>query len=189
MDRVMRDLAGRQHGAVAREQVRKQGISRHSISCRLASPDWKPVTPRVMRLAGMPKTDEQRAMTAVLDAGEGAVISHGSAAALWALPGFDLSKFHVSRPRTGPNRATTLAKLHSPRLLPPHHCTSIRLVPVTTLVRTIFDLAGSEHAGRAERALHAALKRGLSWDVIEGHLGEVAERGRTGVTVMRGAAR
>jgi very-short-patch-repair endonuclease len=185
MDGLMRRLAERQHGLVGRDQLRGRGISRHSVCCRLRSPDWMPVTSRVLRLVGMPESDEQRAVAAVLDAGEGSVLSHRSAAALWGLPGFDLRDLEVSRPRTGANRTTTLAKLHHPRFLPAHHCTEARGIPVTTLVRTIFDLAGSEHPGRAERAFHAALKRGLSWPTIEGHLSEVAERGRVGIALMR----
>lgn len=185
MDRLMRELAERQHGVVGREQLRGRGISCHSVSCRLRSPDWTPSGSRVVRLVGMPQSDEQRAMTAVLDAGEGAVLSHRSAAAMWGLLGFDLKQLEVSRARTGPNRPTRLAKVHHPRLLPARHCTAIGHIPVTTLVRTVFDLAGNEHAQRAERALHAALKRGLSWTAVEDHLSETAARGRGGIALLR----
>lgn len=184
-DHILRALAKRQHGVVGRQQLRGRGGHRQALSRRLSSPDWEAVTPRVLKLAGMPETDEQRAMAAVLDAGEEAVISHGSAAALWGLPGFDLGRVQVSRPRSGTDRPTVLAVLHHPRMLPPHHRTVLCHIPVTTLVRTVFDLAGTEHPGRAERALHAAVKRGLSWAAIESHLEEVAERGRTGVALIR----
>lgn len=133
----------------------------------------------------MPKDDEQRAMSAVLDSGDGAVLSHRSAAATWGLPGFDMTELEVSRPRTGANRATGLAQLHHPCDLPAHHCTTRDGLPVTTLARTVFDLTGTEHPGRAERALHAALRAGLRWTTIENYLNELARRGRPGIELMR----
>jgi very-short-patch-repair endonuclease len=133
----------------------------------------------------MPETQEQRAMAAVLDAGPGAVVSHQSAAALWGLAGFNLEKLEVSRPREGGNRPTTLAELHHPRSLPLHHCTRRHQLPVTTLVRTVFDLAGSEYPARAEGALHSALRAGLRWATVREHLDEVAGKGRPGIRLMR----
>lgn len=185
LDHLMRELAIRQHGVVSREQLRRQGVHRHEVARRLASGAWALATARVLRLTGMPETDQQQAMAAVLDAGEGAVLSHRSAAALWELPGFGLEELEVSRPRAGPNRATTLAKLHHPRLLPPRHCTVRHRLPVTTLVRTVFDLAGSEYPARAENALHSALRAGLGWHTVEDHLRRVAQKGRPGIELMR----
>ena len=133
----------------------------------------------------MPETDEQRAMAAVLDAGCGAVASNESAAALWGLPGFDLGSLELSRPRSGPNRPTVLAEVHHPLLLPADQCTVRKRIPVTTLACTVFDLAGSVHAARAERALHAALRLGLSWPTVLAHLAELGEHGRPGIALMR----
>jgi len=185
LDRLMRNLAEQQQGVVGREQLRERGVCRQAVAARLRSPDWTAVTPRVLRLVGIPANDKQRAMSAVLDSGAGAVLSHRSAAAAWGLPGFNLAELELSRQRTGANRGTTLARLHHPCHLPPHHCTIHRGLPVTTLVRTVFDLAGSEHAGRAERALHAALRAGLRWSTIEDHLHELARQGRPGIELMR----
>ncbi len=185
LDRLMRELAVAQHGVVSRDQLRRVGAHRQAAAGRLRSGEWAPVTTRVMRLVGVAESREQRAMAAVLDAGEGSVLSHQSAAALWGLPGFDLHEVEISRPRTGPNRGTTLARVHHPRLLPPHHCSVRRQVPVTTLVRTVFDLAGSEHPARAENALHSALRAGLGWDTVRDHLKQVAQKGRPGIELMR----
>ncbi len=185
LDRLMRELAEQQHGVVSREQLRDRGVCRQAVAARLRSPDWTAVTPRVLRVVGMPEDGEQRAMSAILDSGSGAVLSHRPAAALWGLPGFDMAELQVSRRRAGANRGTTLARLHHPCHLPAHHCTVRSGLPVTSLVRTVFDLAGSEYPGRAERALHAALRAGLRWSTIEAHMGELARRGRPGIQVMR----
>jgi len=132
LDRLMRNLAEQQQGVVGREQLRERGVCRQAVAARLRSPDWTAVTPRVLRLAGMPANDKQRAMSAVLDSGAGAVLSHRSAAAAWGLPGFNLAELELSRQRTGANRGTTLARLHHPCHLPPHHYTIHRGLPLRT---------------------------------------------------------
>ncbi len=185
VDHLMRVLAEQQHGLVSRDQLRPRGVNRQCVEKRLRSPDWAAISRRVLRLVGVPGTDEQRAMAAVLDAGEQAVLSHHSAAALWGLPGFRLRPLHASRSRSATKRPTALATVHHPVFLPPHHLASRRGIPVTTLVRTVFDVAGAVHPGLAEQAFHAALRLGLSWAAVEGHLGELGERGRDGISVMR----
>lgn len=105
LDRRMRTWAAEQHALVGRDQLRSCGASRQAVANRLRSPDWEALTTRVMRLIGAPVTGEQRAMAAVLDAGDGAVISHAAAAALWGLPGFDLRCIDLrgrGRPPPGP---------------------------------------------------------------------------------------
>ncbi|HSH59455.1 MAG TPA: hypothetical protein VK988_07400 [Acidimicrobiales bacterium] len=56
---------------------------------------------------------------------------------------------------------------------------------MTSLVRTVFDLAGAVHPARAERALHAALRAGLSWTALQTHLLAEARQGRDGISLMR----
>ena len=185
VDQLMRSLSSRQHGVVGRDQLREQGVSRQAVGFRLRSTDWEVLTPRVLRLVGAPVTDRQRAMAAVLDAGGGAVVSHGSAAALWELPGFDLRRIHVSRARSATSRPTTLAAVHHPRALPEHHRSVCHRIPVTTLARTVVDLAATAHPARVELALHAAVRVGLAWTVAHDVVRELSARGRTGVGVAR----
>jgi len=185
LDDLMHALAEKQHGVVGREQLRSRGVSRQVIAGRLRSPDWSAMTGRVLVLEGMPGSGEQRAMAAVLDAGAGAVVSHQSAAALWGVPGFHLEPLVLSRPRTGAKRRTAIATVHHPVTLPPDHITTRGGIPVTNLVRTVFDLAGVVHPARAERALQAALRLGLSWTTVDRHLVTQARQGRDGISVMR----
>ena len=185
VDRLFRTLAEAQQGLVGRHQVRGRGVSRQAVRCRLESPDWDLFTERVLRLVGMPRTAEQRAMAATLDAGPGAVLSHTSAAALWRLRGFDLDCLQVSRSRLGTDRPTALATVHTPMLLPEHHRTLHRDIPVTTLARTVVDLATTEHPNRVEVALHAALRVGLRWKDLETTAADLDGRGRAGVAVVR----
>jgi len=125
-------------------------------------------------------------MAAVLDAGNGAAASHCSAAALWRLPGFRFDELDVARPHDSDCHRPSLARLHRTRLLPPHHVTSVDGIPVTTPARTLFDLAAMLNPHRTERALDNALAMspGLL-RALHRMLPELAERGRTGITLMR----
>lgn len=183
LDRMMRAMAAGQHGLVSREQLRREGAGRQAVARRLSSPDWEPYTSRVLRLAGAPVTDRQRAMAATLDAGPGAVLSHRSAAALSGIAGFDLRVLDVSRPRAGQHRPTGLATLHQPLVLPASHRAVRNGIPVTSLARTVVDLAAREHPGRVERIAHAAVTLGLRWTALEAVLGDLP--GRPGAALIR----
>ncbi len=144
------------------------------------------MTSRVLRLVGSVPTFEQRCMAAALDAAPRAVVSHRSAARLWRLPGFVDDEIHVSRLRGGTRHPVGLGILHGPELLPDSHLTARDAVPVTTVARTIFDLAGDEHAGRVARALDNALARHLTGvAALHRVTTELAEHGRSGSTLMR----
>ncbi len=182
----MRAVVERQHGVVSRTQVRGLGASRDAVQSRLRSPGWEAVSSRVLRLAGTPPTFRQRCMAAALDAGRGAVVSHPAAANLWGLPGFGTEHVHVSRPRAATSRVGSLATVHEPRFLPDHHRTLVDRIPVTTVARTVFDLAGCLHPLRTERALDNALARELvDLETMRAVAIELLEHGRTGSALMR----
>jgi len=187
LDKGLRQLSELQHSVVTRSQARSMGASRAAVARRSASEAWEAVTPRVLRLVGAVSTFEQRCMAAVLDAGPHVVVSHQSAARLWRLPGFVDDEIHVSRPRRGGTRfRTEIAVLHRPRALPSSHVTTSRAIPVTTVSRTVFDLAGVIHAGRLERALDNALARHLTTtQALHDLTRELVEHGRRGSSVMR----
>src|SRR5206468_5572438 len=91
--------------------------------------------PRVMKLVGAPWTPERPIMSAVLDGGPGTVASYRAAAALWRLPGFDLSVLECSRERGHTSRRASIGTLHLPRWLPPQHVTEVAGVATTSLAR------------------------------------------------------
>ncbi|MGI9119347.1 MAG: DUF559 domain-containing protein [Acidimicrobiales bacterium] len=183
---AMRALAEQQHGLVARRQLLRLGASREAVQCRLRSPGWVALTPQVLRLAGSQGTFAQRCMAGVLDAGAGAVASHLSSAVLWGLPGFRPDEVHVNRARTATSRVSRLAVVHESRYFPPHHCTVADSVPVTTVSRTVFDLTGSVHPLRAERALDNALSRNLvDLRALRAVAIELLEHGLAGSALMR----
>jgi very-short-patch-repair endonuclease len=186
LDAELRALAERQHGVIARQQARDLGADRHHVRRRAESPDWEPITARVLRLVGSPRTFRQRCMAAALDAGAGAAISHESAAAIWRLPGFGAGPIAVTRAVGRSAHPSDLATLHRTCSLPDAHVRRMEGIPVTSPARTIFDLAGVLHPGRTERALDNALGRRLT-TVASLHrvTTDLSARGRPGSAVMR----
>jgi very-short-patch-repair endonuclease len=182
----LHELASAQHGLVTVRQALDLGLSSEAIKHRLTRGSWQRTRPTVLRLAGTRASDDQSLMTAVLDAGTRAVVSHWTAASHWGIPGFAGSDIHVSRLRATTARPARSSTIHEPRTLPDHHLTVLRDIPVTTPTRTIFDLAGVASPGKVERALDTAWSRRLLSGIsLHAMLAELAERGRTGISVMR----
>lgn len=186
MGMQLRDLAQRQHAAVAVRQARQLGVTPDGLRHLRRSPAWRALSRRVIALEGAPRTPLQLAMAAVLDAGPLAVASHTLAAGLWELPGFDLRTLEVSRPREQRRPAAGLARLHLPNDLTGTHLTERYGIPLTTLSRTIFDLAPSLHPERLAKLVDRVVS--LSPPTLarlhELHT-ELASRGKDGTVVMR----
>jgi hypothetical protein len=65
------DLAGRQHGVVARTQATSLGASRSSLRRAVESHRIEQLSGRVLRVVGASRTDLQDAMACALDAADG----------------------------------------------------------------------------------------------------------------------
>jgi predicted transcriptional regulator of viral defense system len=186
LDNAIRTLAATQHGLISRQQLRAATAVRDDVRHRLRKGMLQRLSPCVFRIAGSPDTPAQRALAAVLDVGEQAVLSHTSAAAWWQIPGFGLEPGHATSLRGGRLRASHLATVHQPRALTSGQMTTLHGVPVTSPARTIFDLAAREHPMRVERALDCALSHRLTNNAEMHHMLRVlARRGRSGITTMR----
>lgn len=98
-------------------------------------------------------------MAAVLACGSGAVLSHGSAAALWGI-GPLLSSLEVTIPIASPRRRDGVRVHRRPNLLPAH-VTVRKAIPVTNPVRTVIDLAVRLGPTRLERTINEADRLGL----------------------------
>lgn len=187
-DELIRQLAGDQHSVVARHQLRSNGIGREVVRQRVRRGILVPRGPRVLLVAGSPPTWRQDLMAAVLDAGPLAAASHEAAAAVLGLPGYWAGPLDVSRPRKAQRGLPLLGELHEPCYLPEHHITVMDGIPVTTLPRTLFDLAGVPGAWleRTRRAVQNAISRNPA--VLAGlhrMLEELSVQGRPGITDMR----
>jgi very-short-patch-repair endonuclease len=103
-------------------------------------------------------TRKGRWMAAVLAAGPGAVLSHRSAGALWTIVSGDGRVVAVSRTAACGRRPGI--QIHRVQL-EADEVTTVDGIPVTTVARTLLDLAGELPRGRLERALDEAEVRRL----------------------------
>ncbi|HEX3737071.1 MAG TPA: DUF559 domain-containing protein [Solirubrobacterales bacterium] len=89
-------------------------------------------------------------MAAVLASGDGAVLSHRSAAALWGIWGSGAGETHVTVPRK--TRSQRSVRRHF-GVLPEDEVTVRDGIPVTTAARAILDLAADKGEAATETAL------------------------------------
>ena len=138
--RLIARLAAKQHGVVAVWQLRAAGISDMAISTRVANGQLRRVHRGVVAVAGAELTEAGYWMAATLALGEGAVLSHATAAKAWGI--LDRSgPITVSRP-SGGRCALRGVRLYMSRQLLADDVSHKGALPLTTVPRTLLDLAG-----------------------------------------------
>jgi hypothetical protein len=98
---------------------------------------------------------EGRRLAAVLACGPGAVLSHRSAASHWGLLATDQVGVDVTAPRS--RQGAPGIRLHTPRSLDAQDTTNHEGIPITTVARTLLDLAATTRDDQLERALAQAM--------------------------------
>lgn len=171
------------------QQAGVAGLSRRGIQRRVETGKWDRELRGVFVLPGVPASWERDLLSVIYWLRGHAVASHRAAARLWDLPGFVDALVEVSTNKQASRKPTLSSKIpvvvHRVdwRLLP--RMTRCRAIPVTTIERTIADLAALGHP-RVERALDHALIRRLTsveqmWRLADAHW----MAGRRGVRVLR----
>jgi hypothetical protein len=142
MDLRLAALADRQRGVVTRRDLLAAGLSRTAIADRVAKGRLRVMYRGVYAVGHRTLTREGRWLAAVWACGDGAVLSHFDAAALWDLMPNRGSRIHVTRPSTA-GRAPDLARIHLHRVgtLRAWESTTTEGIPATTVARTLLDLA------------------------------------------------
>ena len=128
-------LASRQYGVVTRRQLLEADVSESSVDSRIRTL-LHPVHAGVYAVGHADLSREGRWLAATLAFGPGAVLSHRAAAALWGLRAAWNRFIEVSAPRSANRRPGIL--LHRPRSI---EATTYRGIPVTTVARTLVDIA------------------------------------------------
>jgi hypothetical protein len=184
-DQICARIGEQQHGLVTYDQALSAGLNKFAISRRCASGRWERVLPRVYRIEGSPVTWHQRLKGAELWVGDGAAISHCSAAALLELQGFSPGPIEVSSIRQ--LRAAGGIALHVVPDLSPKSTMKLRGFRLTTAAWTLIDLAGMVGPEPLELALDDALRRRLT---TIAHLLTLLEargtQGRKGSAILAG---
>src|SRR5665811_910188 len=99
-DRLIAAFADRQYGVVTRRQLLEAGLGREMIRRRLQTARLHRLHAGVYAAGHRVLPREGRWMAAVLAAGDDAVLSHRSAAALWGLRRADPDEVEVTVPRS-----------------------------------------------------------------------------------------
>ena len=111
-DAVASRIAGRQHGAITRAQLEAVGLGSKAITIRVRKGQLNRVHRGVYAVGHRGLGLHGRFMAAVLACGEGAVLSHGSAAVLWGLLRPLEGPIHISVPTGAGLRSRHGIRLH-----------------------------------------------------------------------------
>jgi very-short-patch-repair endonuclease len=154
-------LAERQHGVVARRQLEDLGLRQSAIDRRIRAGRLHRVHAGVFAVGHAHLTQHGRWMAAVLALRPNAVLSHRSAAQLWGLRDPGGGPIHVTL--ASKSRAISGICRHSSRL-PADEITTHEGIPVTTVPRTTFDLAGGGDVDLVENLIRRTEQRPELWD-------------------------
>jgi hypothetical protein len=148
------ELAARQHGVVGVAQLRRLGFGRDAIARRVQSGRLHRLYRGVYAVGHTVLGREARWLAAILACGEGALLSHRSAAALWSLHPSAAAKIDVSVSHTSGFRSTSRIAVHRSR----RGVASTRHqgIPVTTPMQTLADLAVAVPRRQLEKAAENA---------------------------------
>lgn len=152
---MVAEIAGRQHGRIAWTQLIGAGVGPRRIKRWVHDGRLRPVHHGVYAVGHEAPSLHGDLMAAVLACGDGAVISHTSAAHLFGLVRGRPFAPHVTVPTTAGRRRPGIV-VHRVARLPGPDVGRRDAIPVTTVPRTLLDLAPSLAAPELGRALHEA---------------------------------
>ena len=184
VDRALAELAHRQWGVLSLTQLRDFGLGARAVQLRAQSGRLRRVHRGVYAIGGAALPREGRDLAAVLACGEGAVLSHVSAAVHWGLLSYDAPRPEVTA--TASKAGAPGIRLHRTRSLDARDTTIHRGIPITTLAKTFLDLAASSPKNHLEHAIGQAMRNQIYdhraiTDVLSRH------HGRRGTKALRQA--
>jgi very-short-patch-repair endonuclease len=159
-DRALALLAANQHGVVSLDQLRAIGISAEAARHRVRSGRLHRIHRGVYAVGHVRLSYEGRCMAAVLACGQGAVLSHRPAAALWHMLSTQPSYVDVTVPGHGGRRRRKDIRVHRSVSLHPTDMTLRAGIPVTTPARALADLRRCATAEEVRTARRRAQQRG-----------------------------
>jgi very-short-patch-repair endonuclease len=153
------ELARMQHGVVSFPQLSDLGLRRSAVSRRLRAGRLHQLHAGVYAVGHRNLSQRGVWMAAVLACGDGALLSHRSAAVMWAMVGMTPSRIDVTVPgrrSNGRRKGPRGIAIHRPRTLEERDCTRRWGIGVTTPTRTLVDLGSVLSPTQLERAFEEA---------------------------------
>jgi hypothetical protein len=166
---------------VARWQLVALGIGDRAIEHRIECGRLHKVHQGVYAVGHVVLSKEGRWMAAVLAAGSHSVLSHRAGAAHYGIRPSDRSRIDVTVPTRRHSRSGI--QIHE-SALPPDEITNHRGIPITTVPRTLLDLAAVLPRRDVERAINEAEVLQL-FDALSLQDMVTRHRGRPGVPTIR----
>jgi hypothetical protein len=148
-------LAGRQRGRVSHRQIVELGGTRQQIDWWILTGRLHPVHEAVYAVGHLASPPGAAFMAAVLAGGEGAVLSHRSAAAHLGLISWSPRTVDVMVPRSG-ERDRDGIRFHRPKIYGSEDRWVFDGIPCTTVARTLVDLGAVLRHHQLERAVEQA---------------------------------
>lgn len=152
-------IAEPQAGYFTASQGEAAGFSRQRLSYHVRAGRFARIARGLYRLALYPASPFEDLHAALLRAGPRAVLSHHSALMVFGLADILPAEIHVTVPRTASRRRPGL-RLHTSRLAA-NEITLREGLRVTSVARTIADLAAVMDEEHVLQAIHEAIARGL----------------------------
>jgi hypothetical protein len=175
-EQVIARIASRAHGVVTRAELLAADVTRAEIKWRLKTGALIPVFPGVYRVGHCAPSVEAWYLAAVKACGEGAMLSGTAAAHLYGLI--------KGRPPSPEVTTQTVRRIRGIRQRRSRHrqATTFRCIQVTTVPRTLIDLAADLPLDDLARACHEA---GVRYGTTPAHV-KAAMHGRPkGATNLR----
>ncbi|HVP02558.1 MAG TPA: type IV toxin-antitoxin system AbiEi family antitoxin domain-containing protein [Solirubrobacteraceae bacterium] len=155
LDARIAALAARQHGVITVAQLRELGLSTRAAGHRVAAGRLHRMHRGVFAVGHHRVSLAGVRMAAVLACGRGARLAGRSAGALWGVLPAGAGPIEVTTPQRGRSGPRGVL-VHRTRVLAPDDTAIVDGIPVTSLARTLVDLAGVLDEDRLERAVHEA---------------------------------
>ena len=149
-ERRIARIAANQHGVIAYAQLIWAGLSSPSVDRRVKAGRLHRLHRGVYAVGHTNLSQEGKWLAAVLACGEGAALSHESAAHLWSLSPKSPPYAHVTVPDHGGRSKRKGIVLHRSTTITPTDVTLRRNIPVTTPARTKRDMGWATETTRSD---------------------------------------
>lgn len=157
VDSEIAEVAACQHGVVSLAQLARCGLSPRAAQKRVDTGRLHRVFAGVYAVGHPNLSPDGRRLAAVLSLGDRAVLSHLSAAVAWGLLDYDDARWNVAVPHSsGGITGHPLIRPRRTRRLLTEDRTILRGIPITTVERTLLDVAGERRGRYVQRAVHEA---------------------------------